>query len=109
MAQHAIEDKLKRSLEGARCAVSGSGNVAQYASKMLIDLGAKVVSISDSDGVLVFENGMSNEDWEKTIEVSIVFIHRLVLFRFSPFAFPSLCSFSQGKTSQTDSTECSGK
>ena len=59
IAQHAIKDKLKRSFEGSRCAVSGSGNVAQYASKMLIDLGAKVVSISDSDGCLVFENGMT--------------------------------------------------
>ncbi|KAL7541565.1 hypothetical protein ACHAXR_012803 [Thalassiosira sp. AJA248-18] len=52
IAKHAIEDKLERSLEGSRCAVSGSGNVAQYASKMLMDLGAKVVSISDSNGCL---------------------------------------------------------
>jgi len=72
MAQHAIEDKLKRTLEGSRCAVSGSGNVAQYASKMLIQLGAKVVCISDSDGVLVFEEGMTNSDWEEIIEAKVV-------------------------------------
>jgi len=67
MAQHAIEDKLKRSLEGTRCAVSGSGNVAQFASKMLIQLGAKVVCVSDSNGVLVFEGGMTNSDLEQII------------------------------------------
>lgn len=50
IAQLAVEDKLKRSLEGAHCAVSGSGNVSQYACKKLMQLGAKVVSISDSNG-----------------------------------------------------------
>lgn len=59
LAQHAIQDKLDQSLEGTRCAVSGSGNVAQYASRMLLNLGAKVVSISDSNGCLVFEDGMT--------------------------------------------------
>lgn len=68
IAQHAIKDKLKRSLEGSRCAVSGSGNVSQYACKMLMDLGAKVVSVSDSGGCLVFENGMTDDDWNQVIE-----------------------------------------
>ncbi|KAL7518718.1 hypothetical protein ACHAWX_003527 [Stephanocyclus meneghinianus] len=72
MAQHAIEDKLKESLEGKLCAVSGSGNVAQYASQMLMKLGAKVVSVSDSDGVLVFENGMSLDDWNAVIDAKQV-------------------------------------
>lgn len=72
MAQFAIEDKLKRSLEGSSCAISGSGNVAQYASKLLIDLGAKVVSISDSDGSLVFENGMTKDDLEQFLEAKQV-------------------------------------
>eukprot|EP00804_Cyclotella_cryptica_P012461 CCRYP_019966-RA/>CCRYP_019966-RA protein AED:0.05 eAED:0.05 QI:764/1/1/1/0.66/0.75/4/193/302 len=72
MAQHAIEDKLKESLEGKRCAVSGSGNVAQYASQMLMTLGAKVVSVSDSNGVLVFEDGMSLDDWNAVIDAKQV-------------------------------------
>lgn len=59
MAKYAIEDKLKSTLAGSCCAVSGSGNVAQYASRMLLDLGAKVVSISDSDGCMVFKDGMT--------------------------------------------------
>lgn len=59
MAKLVVEDMLKTTLEGSRCAVSGSGNVAQYTCKMLIDLGAKVVCISDSNGCLVFEDGMT--------------------------------------------------
>ncbi len=76
MAKHAIEDKLKKSLDGARCAVSGSGNVAQYATKMLMQLGGKVVTISDSDGVLVFDDGMTSDDFDKIIDVR--FIDRFV-------------------------------
>mmetsp|Transcript_22560 Transcript_22560/g.46771 ORF Transcript_22560/g.46771 Transcript_22560/m.46771 type:complete len:497 (+) Transcript_22560:128-1618(+) len=72
MAKHAIEDKLKKSLDGARCAVSGSGNVAQYATKMLMELGGKVVTISDSDGVLVFDDGMTSDDFDKFIEAKQV-------------------------------------
>ena len=79
MAQHAIEDKLKESLEGKLCAVSGSGNVAQYASQMLMKLGAKVVSVSDSDGVLVFEDGMSLDDWDTIIDAKQVKRSRLSL------------------------------
>jgi glutamate dehydrogenase (NADP+) len=72
IAQHAIEDKLNRSFEGSRCAVSGSGNVAQYAAKMLLDVGAKVVSMSDSSGCLVFKDGMTEDDWDKIIEAKQV-------------------------------------
>ena len=46
----AIEKKLGKSLQGARCAVSGSGNVAQYAALKLMQLGAKVITMSDSNG-----------------------------------------------------------
>lgn len=72
MAQHAIEDKLKQTLEDKRCAVSGSGNVSQYASQMLMKLGAKVVTVSDSNGVLEFEDGMTVEDWNAVIDAKQV-------------------------------------
>lgn len=64
----AVEDKLKRSLEGMRCAVSGSGNVAQYASQKLLEFGAKVISVSDSNGVLIFEDGMTEDDLMAVME-----------------------------------------
>ena len=38
-------------IKGKTCLVSGSGNVAQYTVEKLIQLGAKVVTMSDSDAV----------------------------------------------------------
>ena len=43
----------KESFKGKRVAVSGSGNVAQYAALKAIELGATIVSLSDSKGCLV--------------------------------------------------------
>jgi glutamate dehydrogenase (NADP+) len=45
--------------DGRSVSVSGSGNVAQYAADKAIELGAKVVTLSDSDGTLVCEAGMT--------------------------------------------------
>jgi glutamate dehydrogenase (NADP+) len=72
-----VEKKLNRSLEGMRCAVSGSGNVAQFASQKLMSFDAKVITMSDSDGVIVFENGMTKEDWDMIIECKTVKRSRL--------------------------------
>lgn len=68
IAQLAIRKKFNRSLEGLRCAVSGSGNVAQYAVKKLLELGAKVITVSDSNGVLIFDDGMTQDDIDKIVE-----------------------------------------
>ncbi len=46
------------SLEGRKCVVSGSGNVAIYAIEQLVQLGAKVIACSDSNGVIVHEAGL---------------------------------------------------
>eukprot|EP00586_Coscinodiscus_wailesii_P016844 CAMPEP_0172505454 /NCGR_PEP_ID=MMETSP1066-20121228/186642_1 /TAXON_ID=671091 /ORGANISM="Coscinodiscus wailesii, Strain CCMP2513" /LENGTH=464 /DNA_ID=CAMNT_0013282061 /DNA_START=400 /DNA_END=1794 /DNA_ORIENTATION=+ len=62
IAQLAVEKQLKESLSGQRCAISGSGNVAQFAAEKLLQLGAKIVTVSDSNGVLYFEEGMTVED-----------------------------------------------
>ncbi|KAI9881005.1 MAG: hypothetical protein M1830_009499 [Pleopsidium flavum] len=43
----------KESFKGKRVAISGSGNVAQYAALKAIELGATVISLSDSKGSLV--------------------------------------------------------
>lgn len=45
--------------EGMRVAVSGSGNVAQYAIEKAMALGAKVVTVSDSTGTVVDEAGLN--------------------------------------------------
>ena len=46
---------------GKVCIVSGSGNVAQYTVEKLIELGAKVVSISDSTGFIYDAEGFDSE------------------------------------------------
>jgi glutamate dehydrogenase (NADP+) len=46
------------SLEGKICLVSGSGNVAQYTTEKLLDLGAKPVTLSDSSGYIYDEEGI---------------------------------------------------
>jgi glutamate dehydrogenase (NADP+) len=43
----------KESFQGKRVAISGSGNVAQYAALKVIELGGTVVSLSDSKGAIV--------------------------------------------------------
>ena len=48
-------------LEGKTCVVSGSGNVAQYATEKLIDLGAKPVTLSDSSGYIYDEEGIDRD------------------------------------------------
>ena len=49
------------SLEGKNCAVSGSGNVAQYTIEKLLHLGAKPVTVSDSQGFVYDKEGINEE------------------------------------------------
>lgn len=51
----------KEKMKGKIAAVSGSGNVAQYAVEKLISLGAKVVTLSDSSGYIYDEAGITTE------------------------------------------------
>jgi glutamate dehydrogenase (NADP+) len=50
-----------QSLEGKVCLVSGSGNVAQYTVEKILDLGGKVVTLSDSNGHIHDESGIDRE------------------------------------------------
>ena len=58
-----------RSLAGLRVSVSGSGNVAQYAVEKAMALGAKVVTISDSSGTVVDEEGFTSEKLAELMDV----------------------------------------
>src|ERR1035437_5333123 len=51
----------KDTLEGKVCLVSGSGNVSQYTVEKLLDLGAKPVSLSDSDGAIYDADGIDRD------------------------------------------------
>ncbi len=48
-------------LEGKTCLVSGSGNVAQYTVEKIIELGGRVVTLSDSTGYIYDEEGIDQE------------------------------------------------
>ena len=50
-----------RDFEGLRCTISGSGNVAQYTAEKLLELGAVVLSFSDSNGTIYRKNGVDSE------------------------------------------------
>jgi glutamate dehydrogenase (NADP+) len=58
-----------RSFEGMRVSVSGSGNVAQYAVEKAMALGAKVVTVSDSSGTVIDEDGFTPAKLEELMEV----------------------------------------
>ncbi|WP_343328436.1 NADP-specific glutamate dehydrogenase [Polaribacter staleyi] len=58
------QNMLKRkgdSLNGKKIVISGSGNVAQYAAEKAIELGATVLTLSDSSGYILDEEGLNTE------------------------------------------------
>jgi glutamate dehydrogenase (NADP+) len=56
MLAHSDDD-----IDGKTCLISGSGNVAQYTAEKLIDLGAKPITLSDSDGFVHDPAGIDRE------------------------------------------------
>ena len=58
-----------KSFEGLRVAVSGSGNVAQFATEKVNELGGKVVTLSDSNGYIVDDDGISPEKLDFVFEL----------------------------------------
>ena len=59
----------KESLDGKIVAISGSGNVAQYATEKCIELGAKVVTLSDSAGTIYDKDGITLEKLEFVMDL----------------------------------------
>ena len=59
-------------LKGKTVAVSGSGNVAQYAIEKAMALGAKVISCSDSSGTVVDEEGFTQEKLAALMDIKNV-------------------------------------
>jgi glutamate dehydrogenase (NADP+) len=58
------QNMLKRkgaSFNGKKVVISGSGNVAQYAAEKAIELGATVLTLSDSAGYIIDEEGINSE------------------------------------------------
>lgn len=67
-----VQEMLKtkgESFKGKVCVVSGSGNVAQYTVEKLIDLGAKVVTLSDSNGYIYDKGGIDKKELSFIMEL----------------------------------------
>ena len=67
-----VQEMLKtkgESIEGKICTVSGSGNVAQFTTEKLLELGAKVVTLSDSDGYIYKKDGLTKDDLKCVFEL----------------------------------------
>ena len=57
------------SMKGKTVAISGSGNVAQYATEKATQMGAKVVTLSDSSGYIYDPDGIDKEKWSFVMEL----------------------------------------
>jgi len=69
------EESLKTkgdSFQGKKVSVSGSGNVAQFATEKIIELGGKVVTLSDSSGFIVDDDGIDKEKLDFVFELKNV-------------------------------------
>ncbi len=70
-----VQEMLKtrgESIKGKVCAVSGAGNVAQYAVEKLIQLGAKAVTMSDSNGYIYDKDGIDRKKLDYIMELKNV-------------------------------------
>ena len=79
-------------VKGKICAVSGAGNVAQYTAEKLIQLGGKVVTMSDSSGFIYDKDGLDEEKlhW-------LIGLKTLRRGRISEYAEYFGCDFHEGK------------
>ncbi len=67
-----IDEMLKNNGDGLKnksVVISGSGNVAQYATEKCVDMGAKVLTLSDSSGYIYDGDGINKEKLEYIMEL----------------------------------------
>lgn len=82
----------KDSMKGKTVAISGSGNVAQYAAEKCIQLGAKVVTLSDSTGTIYDPKGIDAEKLKFVFELKNVKRGRI-----KEYADKFGCEYLEGK------------
>lgn len=74
-AVYFLEQMLKRignSIDGKNCVISGSGNVASHAAEKIIQLGGKVLTLSDSSGFIHDPDGIDMEKLAWVEELKLV-------------------------------------
>jgi glutamate dehydrogenase (NADP+) len=82
-------------VEGKTCLVSGSGNVAQFTVEKLLELGAKVLTLSDSSGFIYDEEGIDSD--------KLAFVKRLKNIRRGRIK-EYVEKYSQAVYTETDAT-----
>ncbi len=86
--------KTKNSdIKGKSAVISGSGNVAQYAAEKVIQMGGKVLTLSDSEGYVYDKNGIDAEKLKFVMELKNVKRGRI-----KEYATKYKCEFVSGKT-----------
>jgi len=70
-AQNMLET-IGESFKGKTVVISGSGNVAQFTAEKVIELGGKVVTLSDSSGYIYDEEGIDEEKLRFVMELKNV-------------------------------------
>ena len=64
-------------IKDKKVAISGSGNVATYTAQKLLELGAKVISMSDSDGSILVPDGITKEQLDYIFELKNLYRGRI--------------------------------
>jgi len=100
------------SVKGKVCTVSGSGNVAQYTVEKLNELGAKVVSLSDSQGTIYDKDGITAEKLAWVLDLKNVRRGRIKEYadKFKaeyladkrPWGIPCQCAFPSATQNEID-------
>jgi glutamate dehydrogenase (NADP+) len=94
-AKYMLEDR-NETLEGKRCVVSGSGNVAIYTIEKLYHLGALPITCSDSNGMILDEDGIDFELLKELKEVKRVRLSEYVKSRPNAKYIP-VSEYPQGR------------
>ena len=87
----AMLSERNMSVKDKKVVISGSGNVAQYACEKLIELGAKVITLSDSSGYIYDPDGIDSKKLQYVFKLKN--IHR---GRISEYANHFNCAFFKG-------------
>jgi len=90
-----VEEMLKtrgETIKGKVCTVSGAGNVAQYTVEKLLELGAKVVTLSDSNGFIHDEGGIDKKEL-----ACVMHLKNIKRSRIKECAKEFNCNYYEGK------------
>jgi len=112
------EEMLKtrgENLAGRICLVSGSGNVAQYTVEKLLQLGDKPVTMSDSDGTIYDEQGITAEKLAWVMDLKNIRRGRIKEYadKFKaryipgerPWSIPCACAFPSATQNEVDGSD----